>query len=92
MATLSSTWRPRVKIYLTLYRKTEKWTINEKGITKELLNLELNDYSWYPEVFVVKQNYCTFVWKSINYWRINFRISQQNRVTYIYQKFNKKEK
>jgi len=41
--------------------KTEKWTIEESEITKELLNLELNNYYMYPEVFASKKNYCTFM-------------------------------
>ena len=53
---LSSYW-----IAKSFFRKTEKWTIEGDEITKELLNLQINDYYTYPEVFAVKQNYCTFV-------------------------------
>ena len=42
--------------------------MNDKGneITKELLDLLLNDYYRYPEVFPVNRNYCTFVYNFIS--------------------------
>ena len=44
--------------YFLLFRKTEKWTIKADGIKKELLDLELNWYSYYPEIFLVNDGYC----------------------------------
>ena len=44
--------------YLYLFRKTEKWTIEADGIKKELLDLELNSYYYYPEIFLVNDDYC----------------------------------
>ena len=74
-----------------MLRKTEKWTIKENEITKELLNLELNGYYYYPEIFPVKQNYCTFVWNWINHWRIDSRKLQEIHVTYISKIWIKKK-
>ena len=64
--TMLAGWEIRKKfsyywIAQSFFRKTEKWTIDGDEITKEILNLPLNDYSTYPELFAVKQNYCTFV-------------------------------
>ena len=72
-----------VKLFLTLFRKTEKWTIKENEITKELLNLELSGYNIYPELFAVKQNYCTFLWTSINSCKKNLK----NRNEFLYSYF-----
>jgi len=38
--------------------KTEKWTIKEDEIKQEILDLELNYYYLYPELFAVADNYC----------------------------------
>ena len=53
--------------YFLIFRKIEKWTIEASGITKELLDLELNEYWFYPEIFIISYDYCKY-WKfsSIN--------------------------
>ena len=50
-----------LKIIRNPFRKTERWTIEENQITKELLDLELDNYSYFPELFAVNRNYCTFL-------------------------------
>ena len=37
---------------------TEKWVLQVDQIEKELLDLTLDDYHHYPELFAVNENYC----------------------------------
>ena len=36
----------------------EKWTFNGDEIAQELLDLQLDYYNYYPEVFAIEPNYC----------------------------------
>ena len=55
------------------FRETEKWTINDDGIGKELIEPTLYDYTWYPELFLVDESYCS----NFKNFRLNF-ISLRN--------------
>ena len=41
-----------------IFRKIEKWTIKANETTQELIDLELDNYGWYPEIFLVNNDYC----------------------------------
>lgn len=40
-------------------RQTEKWVVEEDRIVKELLDLTLDGYTPYAELFAVSDDYCT---------------------------------
>ena len=48
---------------ISFFRKTERWYIDHKMaeamVNKSLIEPELNDYGYHPELFVVQNTYCT---------------------------------
>ena len=45
-------------INLTFFRFFERWTINGENFEKEKMEKSLENYEYYPELFLISHDYC----------------------------------